>query len=169
MQEKEESKMNRNYEALCDYLNLQETRAKVSNHKEISHNLRSEVDVMRKNKAKLEEKLCLCKRKLKVKELDWVDMKAAKEASEAALYGHQEALEENNALMNKNNELTLKVSMLELKIEERNDWKARCEDEEKKTKVLNKKLKHSNESHDFLAKQLGKEVVEMKKKGKQRR
>ena len=68
--------------------------------------------------------------------------------------------------MNKNNELTLKVTMLELKIEERNDWKARYENEEKKTKVLNIKLKNSNKLFDFLTKQLGKEVVEMKKKVK---
>ena len=43
---------------------------------------------------------------------------AAKEATEVALYGYQEAMEENDNLMNKNKELLRKVSILECKMED---------------------------------------------------
>ena len=92
---------------------------------------------------------------------------AAKEATEAALYGYQEAMEENDTLRNKNNELLRKVSILESKMEERNDWKARYEDEERKSKELNLNLEKSNELLDLLSHQLGKEVAEMKKLARQ--
>jgi len=43
------------------------------------------------------------------------------------------------------------------------DWKARYENEERKSKELNFKLEKSNELFDYLAKQVGKEAAEMKK------
>jgi len=92
---------------------------------------------------------------------------AAKEATEAALYGYQEAMEENDTLRNKNNELLRKVSILESKMEERNDWKARYEDEERKSKELNLNLERSNELLDLMSHRLGKEVAEMKKLARQ--
>ena len=132
-QENEESKTNRTYKALGDYLNLQESQVKVSIYEEISCDLRSKVDALLKNEVKLKEKLHRCKEQLKEKEAEWVKMKATKEASEAFLIKYQEVLEEKNIIMSKNNELTLRVSTLEREIDERNDWKARYEDEEKKT------------------------------------
>ena len=90
-----------------------------------------------------------------------------KEAAEAALYEYQEAIEENNTLMNKNNELLLKVSILERKMEERNDWKTRYEDEARKSKELNLNLERSNELLDVMSQRLGKEVAEMNKLARQ--
>ena len=132
-----------------------------------SSSIKSTLEMVKKERDNLDDRYTKLAENYAKAQNDKRTALAAKEAAEAALYGYQEANEENNTIMNKNNELLLKVSILECKIEERNDWKARYEDEERKSKALNLKLKKSNELFDFLSKQLGKEAAEMKKQARQ--